>query len=180
MDQRRLVRVSKYLSKHLRHSPDRIGITLDQAGWVDVDTLLDAARTHGFPITAAELHQVVAANDKQRYVLQDGRIRANQGHSVPVQLDLPVTAPPPVLYHGTVARNIAPIRAEGLRPMNRHHVHLSPDHETATRVGSRRGAPVVLAVDAAAMHTAGHEFMVSANGVWLVSHVPPGFLRFPG
>ncbi|GAA1264778.1 RNA 2'-phosphotransferase [Sphaerisporangium rubeum] len=179
MDQRRLVRVSKYLSKHLRHDPGRIGVTLDGAGWVDVDTFLDAARTHGFPITSAELQQVVVANDKQRFTLEAGRIRANQGHSVEVHLDLPAVAPPPVLYHGTVSRNLGAIRTDGLRRMNRHHVHLSPDRETAVRVGSRRGAPVVLVVDAAAMHAAGHEFMVSANGVWLVEHVPREFLRFP-
>lgn len=179
MDQSRLVRVSKYLSKHLRHDPGRIGVTLDAAGWVNVDILLDAARTHGFPITPAELHQAVTTNDKQRFTLEDGRIRANQGHSVEVHLNLPVVEPPPVLYHGTVARNVDAIRVEGLRRMNRHHVHLSPDRETAVRVGSRRGTPVVLAVDAGAMHAAGHVFMVSVNGVWLTEHVPLEFLRFP-
>ncbi|MFC6082788.1 RNA 2'-phosphotransferase [Sphaerisporangium aureirubrum] len=180
MDERRMVRVSKYLSKHLRHQPELIGIALDEGGWVDVDVLLQAAGAGGFPITLDELEQVVAANDKRRYVLEDGRIRASQGHSVPVHLDLPVVEPPAVLYHGTVGRNVAAIRVEGLRPMNRHHVHLSPDRDTASRVGGRRGVPVVLVVDAAAMRAAGHEFMVSANGVWLVDHVPPGFLRFPG
>nr|WP_248963360.1 RNA 2'-phosphotransferase [Sphaerisporangium perillae] len=180
MDERRMVRVSKYLAKHLRHQPERIGLTLDASGWVEVETLLRVAGEHGFPITMPELEQVVAANDKRRYVIQDGRIRASQGHSVPVRLDLPVVEPPAILYHGTVARNLPSIRAQGLRPMNRHHVHLSPDRETATRVGARRGVPVVLVADAAAMHAAGHEFQVSANGVWLVDHVPPGFLRFPG
>ncbi|TQS28448.1 RNA 2'-phosphotransferase [Microbispora sp. KK1-11] len=177
MDDRRLVRVSKYLAKHLRHQPERIGIELDAHGWVDIDALLTAAAAHGFPISRAELEQVVADNDKRRYVIEGDRIRASQGHSVPVDLDLPVVAPPPILYHGTVARNVEAIRAEGLRPMARHHVHLSPDRETATRVGARRGKPVVLVVDAAAMHAAGHHFRVSANGVWLVDAVPPHFIR---
>ncbi|MEV0972972.1 RNA 2'-phosphotransferase [Microtetraspora glauca] len=180
MDERRLVRVSKYLAKHLRHQPERIGVELDANGWVDVEALLAASAAHGFPISRAELERVVADNDKRRYVIQGERIRASQGHSVPVDLDLPVTTPPALLYHGTVARNVAAIRAEGVRPMSRHHVHLSPDRETATRVGARRGRPVVLTVDAAAMRAAGHEFRVSANGVWLVDHVPPAFIRFPG
>ncbi|MGW5265164.1 RNA 2'-phosphotransferase [Microbispora sp. NPDC004025] len=178
MDEQRLVRVSKYLAKHLRHQPEAIGIELDAHGWVDVDTLLTAAASHGFPISRAELEQAVAGNDKRRYVIDGGRIRASQGHSVRVDLGLPVVEPPPLLYHGTVARSVEAIRAEGLRPMARHHVHLSPDRETATRVGARRGKPVVLVVDAAAMRTAGHEFRVSANGVWLVDHVPPDFIRW--
>ncbi|MEV0231927.1 RNA 2'-phosphotransferase [Nonomuraea sp. NPDC050786] len=179
MDERRLVRISKYLSRHLRHDPQRIGLTLDAHGWVPVDTLLRAAAEHGFPITAAELWEVVRANDKRRYTLDNGRIRANQGHTVPVDLDLPAVEPPELLYHGTVGRVLAAIRAEGLRPMNRHHVHLSADRQTATRVGARRGVPVVLVVAAGTMHADGHVFHISANGVWLVDHVPPGYLRFP-
>jgi putative RNA 2'-phosphotransferase len=179
-DQRRTVKVSKYLSKHLRHQPERIGITLDESGWVAVDNLLRATAEHGFRITRAELDHVVAVNDKRRFTIEDGRIRANQGHSVEVDLDLPPAEPPAYLYHGTVARHLDAIRAEGLRPMDRHHVHLSPDRETATRVGARRGRPVVLSVHAGAMHQAGHRFYVSANGVWLADAVPPEFLRFPG
>ncbi|MGN9786976.1 RNA 2'-phosphotransferase [Nonomuraea sp. ZG12] len=180
MDERRMVRVSKYLAKHLRHEPERIGLELDEHGWTDVDAFLGAAAAHGFPITEAELAQVVQDNDKQRYALENGRIRANQGHSVTVDLDLPVREPPAFLYHGTVAASLPAIRAEGLRPMSRHHVHLSPDRQTATRVGARRGRPVVLPVDAAAMRAAGHAFHVSANGVWLVDRVPPAYIRFPG
>ncbi|MEV7831990.1 RNA 2'-phosphotransferase [Streptomyces subrutilus] len=178
MDDRRTVKVSKYLSKHLRHQPERIGLTLDPGGWVEVEDLLRAAAGHGFALTRAELDHVVAANDKQRFAVEGTRIRASQGHTVAVDLDLPEAEPPAYLYHGTVADALEPIRAEGLRPMARHHVHLSPDRETATRVGARRGRPVVLAVDAAAMRAAGHVFRVSANGVWLVDAVPPGFLRF--
>ncbi|TKT01686.1 RNA 2'-phosphotransferase [Streptomyces lasalocidi] len=179
MDDRRTVKVSKYLSKHLRHQPGRIGLVLDEGGWVEIDTLIAAAAAHGFPFTREELDHVVAANDKQRFAVDGTRIRASQGHSVDVDLGLPPATPPPSLYHGTVARSLDAIRAEGLRPMNRHDVHLSADRETATRVGARRGRPVVLAVDAGAMHCDGHVFHVSANGVWLTRAVPPQYLRFP-
>lgn len=178
-DERRTVKVSKYLSKHLRHQPERIGLTLDEAGWVEIDTLLAAAAAHGFPVTREELDHVVAANDKQRFAIEGARIRASQGHSVDVELGLPPATPPPYLYHGTVARYLDAIRTAGLRPMSRHDVHLSADRETATRVGARRGRPVVLSVDAGAMHRAGHVFHVSANGVWLTKAVPPQYLRFP-
>lgn len=180
MDERRTVKVSKYLSKHLRHQPERIGLTLDAHGWVPVDELLRAVARHHFPLTRAELEHVVASNDKQRFAIEGGRIRASQGHTIEVDLDLPPAEPPAYLYHGTVGRFLDAIRAEGLRPMNRTHVHLSPDHETATRVGARRGRPVVLTVDAGATHRAGHVFYVSANGVWLTAAVPPEHLRLPG
>ncbi|MFH9224797.1 RNA 2'-phosphotransferase [Streptomyces lydicus] len=179
MNDQRSVRLSKYLAKHLRHQPERIGLTLDAQGWVPVDELLSAAAHHGFPFSWAELEAVVVGNDKRRYTIEGDRIRANQGHSVPVDLDLPPAVPPAHLFHGTVARSLAAIREEGLRPMSRHAVHLSPDRETATRVGARRGRPVVLTVDAGAMHRAGHVFQVSANGVWLTGTVPAVFLHFP-
>ncbi|KUL40412.1 RNA 2'-phosphotransferase [Streptomyces sp. NRRL F-4489] len=180
MDHQRSVRISKYLAKHLRHEPQRIGITLDAQGWVPVTELIAAAARHGFPFSRAELAAVVAGNDKQRYALENDRIRANQGHSVRVDLGLPEAVPTGFLFHGTVTRHIAAIRQDGLRPMSRHAVHLSPDRETAARVGARRGKPLVLAVDAPAMYRAGHVFRVSANGVWLTERVPPEFLRFPG
>lgn len=178
MDERRTVKVSKYLSKHLRHQPERIGLTLDEGGWVEIDTLIAAAAAHGFRFSRTELDHVVAANDKKRFAVEGTRIRASQGHSIEVDLGLPPATPPQYLYHGTVARNLESIRAAGLRPMNRHDVHLSADRETATRVGARRGRPVVLTVDAAAMHRAGHVFHVSANGVWLTPAVPSEYLRF--
>jgi putative RNA 2'-phosphotransferase len=177
-DERRTVKVSKYLSKHLRHQPARIGLTLDESGWVEIGTLLEAAAAHGFRISRDELDHVVATNDKQRFAIEGTRIRASQGHSIDVDLGLPPAKPPAYLYHGTVARNLDAIRAEGLRPMNRHDVHLSPDRDTAARVGARRGRPVVLTVDAGAMHRDGHVFHVSANGVWLTEAVPPQYLRF--
>ncbi|OLT28964.1 RNA 2'-phosphotransferase [Actinomadura sp. CNU-125] len=177
MDERRAVRISKYLARHLRHRPDRIGLVLDREGWADVDELLAAAERHGFPVTRAELEHVVASDGKGRYALHGNRIRAVQGHSVPVELNLPVVPPPELLYHGTTGRSVAAIRREGLRPMGRHAVHLSPDRETALRVGARRGVPVVLVVRAGRMAADGHEFRVTSNGVWLTASVPPGYLR---
>jgi putative RNA 2'-phosphotransferase len=179
MNEQRVVKVSKYLSKHLRHQPDRIGLTLDEAGWVEIDELLAAAASHGFRVSRAELDQAVAENDKRRFVIDGTRIRASQGHTIDVELGLAPEQPPAYLYHGTVARFLDAIRAEGLSPMSRHDVHLSADRETATRVGARRGRPVVLSVDAGAMHHDGHTFRVSANGVWLTAAVPPRYLRFP-
>ncbi|MEU5307771.1 RNA 2'-phosphotransferase [Streptomyces sp. NPDC021562] len=178
-EERRTVKVSKYLSRHLRHQPDRIGLTLDEAGWVEIDALLAATAAHGFPVSREELDRVVADNDKQRFAIDGTRIRASQGHSIDVDLGLPPATPPPYLYHGTVARHLDAIRTAGLKPMNRHDVHLSADRETATRVGARRGRPVVLSVDAGAMHRDGHVFHLSANGVWLTKAVPPAYLRFP-
>ncbi|MFJ8348537.1 RNA 2'-phosphotransferase [Streptomyces sp. NPDC094153] len=178
MDERRTVKVSKYLAKHLRHQPERIGLTLDEGGWVEIDALITAAAAHGFRFTREELDHVVATNDKRRFAIEGSRIRASQGHTIDVDLGLPAATPPPYLYHGTVAARLEAIRSEGLRPMDRHDVHLSPDRETATRVGARRGRPVVLAVDASAMHRDGHVFHVSANGVWLTQTVPPRYLRF--
>jgi putative RNA 2'-phosphotransferase len=173
------VRTSKLLSLVLRHQPEKVGLTLDPAGWVDVETLLAALRAHGRPVTRADLERIVATSDKQRFALDRAadRIRANQGHSVGVDLGLPVAEPPAVLYHGTPDRNLASIQRDGLRRGSRHDVHLSADVATARRVGARRGRAVVLAVDTAGMVAAGHEFRVSANGVWLVDAVPPAYLR---
>jgi putative RNA 2'-phosphotransferase len=178
MNDARTIRISKRLSFHLRHAPERIGIELDDGGWVDVTALLDALAAHGTRVSRAELDHVVAANDKQRFAFDETgtRIRASQGHTVPVDLDLPVAVPPDVLYHGTVAAFLAAIRREGLRPMDRHHVHLSATTETAATVGARRGRPVVLTVAAGRMVAAGYAFRLSANGVWLVAAVPPEYL----
>ncbi len=173
MQEKDIVRLSKRLSRHLRHAPEEIGLRLDAAGWVDIDDLLTAL---GRGVTRAQLVEVVEQNDKKRFAIDGDRIRASQGHSVAVDLDLPVSEPPAVLYHGTVGRVLPEIHRDGLRPMNRHDVHLSATVETAQRVGARRGKPVVLVVDAAAMRADGHEFRVSANGVWLAAAVPPEYL----
>jgi putative RNA 2'-phosphotransferase len=182
MDEKRLIKVSKYLSKHLRHQPERLGLVLAPGGWVEVEQLLQACARNSFPISRAELEQVVAQNDKQRFAFDEsGRlIRANQGHSVEVDLQLEAVEPPELLYHGTADPNVASILKSGLQKMSRHHVHLSPDVETARRVGARHGRPVILAVDAGAMHRAGHLFYRAQNGVWLAEEVPPEFLRKVG
>ncbi|WP_441249671.1 RNA 2'-phosphotransferase [Kitasatospora sp. McL0602] len=175
MDEKQTVKVSKRLSKVLRHDPGSVGITLDEAGWVPVDELLAALR-----LGRAELDHVVATNNKRRFAYSDDGllIRASQGHTVEIDLGLPPAEPPAVLYHGTTGRSLDAIHREGLRPMSRRDVHLSADQETAVRVGSRHGRPVVLAVDAAAMAATGHLFRVSANGVWLTDGVPPQYLSY--
>jgi putative RNA 2'-phosphotransferase len=173
-----LVRVSKRLSYVLRHQPGSIGLALDDAGWVDVDALLAALDAHGLRLTRAGLDHVVATNDKRRFAYDPTgtRIRASQGHSRRVNLGYLPEQPPAELFHGTVARFLPAILAEGLRPGRRHAVHLSAEVATARAVGRRRGEPVVLRVDAAAMGAAGHRFTRSANGVWLVGAVPPQYL----
>jgi putative RNA 2'-phosphotransferase len=179
VDPRRLVRTSKYLSKHLRHRPERLGLTLEPGGWVSVDELLEACAAHGFALTEAELEEVVACNDKRRFALDPSRrrIRASQGHSIPVDLGLEPVAPPCELFHGTSSGRVEAILREGLRPMGRHHVHLSPAPDTARKVGARHGRPAVLVVAAAAMAREGHAFLRSDNGVWLTDEVPPAHLR---
>ena len=178
MDERRLVKVSKYLSRHLRHDPGRLGITLEPGGWVAVDELLRACAARSFAVTRDELHEVVERSDKQRFSFDAAgtRIRANQGHSVEIDLGLAPAIPPDVLFHGTGSGRVDTILREGLRRMKRHHVHLSADVDTATRVGARHGRPVVLEVAAARMAADGHEFFVSDNGVWLTDAVPPEYL----
>ncbi len=172
------VRRSKRLSRVLRHRPDSIGITLDPHGWVDVDVLLVALAQHGEPLTRDQLAEVVATNDKQRFAwdVETDRIRAQQGHSVGIDLDLSPAAPPDVLFHGTAASSRDAILAEGLDRRGRHHVHLSPDVGTAQRVGARRGAHIVLRVDARRMAADGHRFWVTGNGVWLADAVPAAYL----
>ncbi|MEM8713422.1 MAG: RNA 2'-phosphotransferase [Planctomycetota bacterium] len=174
-----LVRLSKFLSLVLRHKPQTIGIELDPEGWVDVDVLLAGAAAHGRSMDRATLEEVVATNSKKRFALsEDGtRIRANQGHSVKVDLGLEPKTPPATLFHGTVPAALDSIRTEGLQKRSRHHVHLSKDRETATVVGARRGEPIILEIDAAAMHAAGHVFFLSENGVWLTDAVPAQFIR---
>jgi putative RNA 2'-phosphotransferase len=177
---REQTRLSKRLSLVLRHRPETAGLTLDANGWVSVADLLTALR-----ITRADLELVVRNNDKSRFVIAAGsdgveRIRANQGHSrrVDVDLGLPPARPPATLFHGTPRTNLAPILREGLCSRSRHHVHLSPDVATALVVGRRRSPDVaVLAVEAAAMAEAGHVFHRSENGVWLTAVVPAAFLR---
>ncbi len=175
---RRLITISKYLAKYLRHSPHKIGLTLQPGGWVPVVDLLVAAREHGVLISYDDLIECVKTNDKQRFAFNEAGdlIRANQGHSVKVDLQLEEQEPPETLYHGTVECFMSSILKDGLIRGKRHHVHLSKDVETATKVGARRGKPVILKVDSGRMHQDGHKFFLSANGVWLTDTVPPSYL----
>jgi putative RNA 2'-phosphotransferase len=176
------VRISKLLSLGLRHEPGALGITLDDTGWTSVEAVLRGLAARGESIDAEELEEIVATSDKQRFALSgDGtRIRANQGHSVAVDLGLPPTTPPEILFHGTVRRFVDAIRAQGLLRRARTHVHLSAETATAATVAGRRaGDAVILHVRARSMHDAGHAFYRSANGVWLTEHVPPAFLVLP-
>jgi putative RNA 2'-phosphotransferase len=181
MDERTRTSLSKVLSLVLRHDPGAIGIALDAAGWTDVEALLEACGAHGRPLSREALEEVVATSPKRRFALSDDgtRIRASQGHSVEVELGYAPASPPPQLFHGTVAQALDSIRAQGLVRGERHHVHLSADEATARVVGARRGAPVLLRVDAGAMHRDGHLFYRSENGVWLTEAVPARYLGFP-
>jgi putative RNA 2'-phosphotransferase len=180
------VRTSKLLARILRHDPGSVGITLDEAGWVGVEVLLAALHAHGHRLSRPELERLVATSDKQRFAIDrtadpaTDRIRAQQGHSVDVDLGLPAAVPPARLYHGTPVRNVDPILAEGLHRGSRHDVHLSVDVATAERVGARRGRCAVLEVAAGAMDADGYAFRRSGNGVWLTSQVPARYLsRLP-
>lgn len=178
MNDRELVRLSKRLSKWLRHDPQGIGLEPDAAGWVPVEVLLRQANAAGTTITRADLDAVVARNNKQRYEFDESgtSIRARQGHSIPVELGYTAVEPPPILFHGTAEHLVDVIMAEGLRPMRRHAVHLSADVETARAVGGRHGRPVVFDVAAERMHRDGQSFYRTGNGVWLVNAVLPAYL----
>ena len=171
-------RISKILSYWLRHRPDEAKLSIDRQGWTSVDEVIAALGANGLANDFDTLLAVVERSDKQRFELSPdaSRIRARQGHSIRVELALDALTPPDVLYHGTVDRFLANIMAEGLLKMRRHHVHLSPDPETARRVGARRGKPVVLVIDARALHGEGLLFYVTENDVWLTDHVPARFL----
>jgi putative RNA 2'-phosphotransferase len=177
-DKTELTSISKFLSLVLRHEPDRIGLTVDPAGWASVDELLRKAGAAGKCITRELLQQVVDTSDKKRFALsEDGiRIRANQGHSIAVELGLVPTAPPDVLYHGTATRFLESILRSGLDKRARHHVHLTADLDVARKVGQRYGTVVLLDVDAKRMRSDGHAFFRSDNGVWLTDAVPARYL----
>ena len=174
-----LTTTSKFLSLVLRHKPQAIGLTLDASGWVEIDVLLAKAAAAGRPFTRQMLEEVVETSDKKRFaVSEDGlRIRANQGHSVEVELGLAPVSPPKVLYHGTAERFLDSILAEGLTKRKRHHVHLSENIQTALAVGIRYGAPVLLAIDAERMSKEGSLFFRSENNVWLTDEVPSAYLK---
>ncbi len=172
---------SKFLSLVLRHQPETIGIELDEAGWVGVDVLMSALTRHNRGMSRETLEEVVRTNDKKRFSFsEDGtRIRANQGHSVDIELGYEPATPPDILFHGTPQQFVESITAEGLKKMKRHHVHLHVDVASSTAVGRRRGRPVLLKIRAIEMHQAGHQFFVTPNDVWLTDHVPAKYIELP-
>ena len=172
-----LIRKSKYLSKILRHQPDLIGISLDREGWVAIGKLTRASTLSGTPLTREEVEEITQTNPKQRFEIKEGKIRARQGHSIPVDLKLEAIIPPDTLYHGTADRNLQAILAGGLNPMSRQFVHLSQDIPTATAVGSRHGKPIILEIKSAEMHKQGHQFFLSSNGVWLTKSIAPKYIQ---
>jgi RNA:NAD 2''-phosphotransferase len=173
-----LTRLSKLLSYVLRHNPDHVQIQLDEQGWANVDELLQQLNKHNEPVTFELLKEVVDTNSKKRFSFNEDatRIRANQGHSLQLDLNYSPQQPPEILYHGTAAKNLEAILQQGLMKMGRHHVHLSADTGTALQVGGRHGKPVVLIIRAMEMHQQGYIFYCSQNGVWLTEHVPPSFI----
>ncbi len=172
------IKLSKFLSLVLRHSPETINIQLDDNGWTDVSNLIKQLNANGRKITQSILKEIVATSDKKRFAFDAHcrKIRANQGHSVAVNLELEERTPPEILYHGTVEKYLGLIWQKGLQKQSRHHVHLSSNLETAKAVGKRRGAPVILEVLSGEMAAAGMTFFLSENGVWLTDHVPVEFL----
>jgi len=178
MTKKEIVTVSKFLSLILRHRPEKIGITLDQNGWADTDALISGMNQAGRRVTLQDLKEIVDTNDKQRFKFNDdfSKIRANQGHSISVDLELKETTPPVTLYHGTASCFIKAIEKEGLKPKGRQHVHLSIDIETAVNVGSRHGKAVVLTINSHRMYEDGYKFYLSENNVWLTSAVPAVYI----
>jgi putative RNA 2'-phosphotransferase len=181
MTEKETIKASKFLSLILRHEPERVGLKLGEAGWVDVAELLEAVNRNGPALTLDQLKHIVATSDKKRFAFSDDglRIRASQGHSVEVDLQYPPQTPPEILYHGTAERFLGGIRTHGLQRMERHDVHLSAETKVTLQVGGRHGKPVLLIIRAGEMHRVGHVFRCSANGVWLVNNVPPEFIEFP-
>ncbi len=172
-----LTRLSKFISLILRHQPQAIGITLDEHGWADVEELLEGINKTRY-IDMEMLEEIVRSDEKQRYSFSENKalIRANQGHSVPVDVELPQVEPPSLLFHGTAERSLSAINREGLLPMGRLYVHLSDNVETARKVGSRHGKPAILQIDSRRMAGDGTLFFRSVNGVWLTKKVPPEYL----
>lgn len=179
MNRKKLINDSKFLALVLRHKPETIGLTLDDHGWADIDTLLSCFQSHNKNITREELNEIVATDNKKRYTIsEDGKkIRAAQGHSVQVDLQLDQKEPPNALYHGTADRFLDSIMRNGLLPQSRNYVHLSADINTATIVGKRHGKPVVLELDIPAMKSDGKVFYQAENGVWLTNCVEPKYLK---
>ena len=180
MNENEKYRTSKFLSLILRHKPEEIGLKLDENGWADVNELITRSAVAGKIFSARDLEEIVASNDKKRFAYNDNRskIRASQGHSIDVELQLEVIEPPDLLFHGTVEKFLPAIKSQGLLKMKRQHVHLSRDRATAEKVGERRGEAIILTVRSGEMGRDGFFFYLSDNGVWLTDHVPEKYIDF--
>ena len=179
MNEKEKTSASRFISLILRHDPQKIDITLEHDGWADTDALLEGMNRAGYRVSLEELKEIVTTNNKQRFKFSDDytKIRANQGHSVNVDVDLKEIEPPSVLYHGTATKYVQSIKNEGLISKSRLHVHLSSDKETAAKVGARHGKAVVLTIDSARMSKNGFKFYLSDNNVWLTNAVPVELAR---
>ncbi|WGH75308.1 RNA 2'-phosphotransferase [Tenacibaculum tangerinum] len=180
MKEKDIKRISKFLSLILRHQPEKIGLALDSNGWVSTKELIEKSENNGVTFSKETLEFVVTSNDKQRFAFNEDKtkIRANQGHSLKnVTIVTETKIPPLFLYHGTVAKFLPSIKENGLQKMSRQHVHLSTNKETAIKVGSRRGTPIILVVRSGEMHQQGYVFYLSDNGVWLTDNVPAKFVE---
>ena len=171
--------LSRFIALILRHKPEAVGITLDEQGWASVSELLSGINASGNEIDMQMLEEIVAEDEKQRYSFNADKtkIRANQGHSVNVDVELKKAEPPEILFHGTGEKFVSSIKSEGLKPKSRLYVHVSKDRGTAVKVGSRHGKPVVFEVNSGEMSRNGFEFFLSENGVWLTKIVPAEYLR---
>ena len=171
-------KTSKFIALLLRHKPEAAGLTLDEHGWADTDELIQAVNTR-YPLNREALEEIVRTDEKQRYAFNEdhSKIRANQGHSIPVDVEPEKKDPPEFLYHGTADRFEESILREGLKAQSRLYVHLSSDEETALSVGKRHGRPVIFRVRSGDMAKDGHSFWLSANHVWLCESVPPKYLE---
>ncbi len=178
--EKQLKQISKFMSLVLRHQPELIGLELNENGWANVNELIDKMKTKGVEADFELINIVVETNDKKRFAFNEDKsmIRASQGHSIEVELNLPEVDPPEYLFHGTVQIFVDVIQKEGLKRMSRQHVHLSKDRDTAIKVGSRRGKPVILLIQAAKMHADGYKFYLSENEVWLTDEVPVHYIQF--
>ena len=174
------IKISKFLSLVLRHKPETIDLDLDENGWANTDFLIQGMLRANYSIDIETLKHIVKSSGKQRFKFNEdfSKIRANQGHSINVDLELKTKSPPEILFHGTATGNIDSIKRHGLLKQNRHHVHLSSDIETAKKVGMRYGRPIVLEIEAGKMHANGIEFYLSENGVWLTEVVDVKYIKF--
>ena len=178
MNDKRLIWISKALSYLLRHGAFKESIFIDKNGWVQIRDVVEFLNMKAIPkITMEDISYVVERNNKQRFSMSEGKIRANQGHSFNIDLNLLPLKPPDVLYHGSHLKAKIAIEKEGIKKMNRNHVHLSKDIATAINVGKRRGKPIVFEIDSRKMHEDGFQFYCSENGVWLVEFVPKRFFK---